>query len=239
MKKNYFKIVSKALLIGCLGVFLISCEGEDGENGIDGANGINGVDGVNGSNGTDGTNGENGTDGENGVGFDELTKYGKITLDIAGTRSDNVAFTHTDELKFIHNDAGNNDVFYNDPNMGFSVTRFVNSPDSHEDSSVRLSLSVNDVGLPTQNFEFNVRFDDYSVISDDLKYFNINSTFDQSNMGVSNATITDYSFDETTNNLRCTFTMTVAGANNITGNDMTISGTVDVIVLENLGGVRF
>ncbi|WP_103865833.1 collagen-like protein [Aquimarina sp. I32.4] len=212
-------------------MFLISCEGEDGENGIDGVNGISGVDGSNGA------NGQNGANGENGVGFDELTKYGKIILDIAGTRSDNVAFAHTAELKFIHNDSGNNEVFYDAPNIGFSVTRFVNSPDSREDSSVRLFLFVNDAGLPTQNFGFNVRFDDYSVISDDLKYFDIHDTYGQSDLGVSDANITGYSFDEATNNLRCTFMMTVAGTNNITGNDMIISGTVDVIVLENLGGV--
>ncbi|WP_438710151.1 hypothetical protein ACSTS3_13415 [Aquimarina muelleri] len=220
------KIVSKAVLIGFFGMFIVSCEGEDGVNGIDGQAGVDGVSGEN------GINGENGV---NGVGFEELTKYGAVTLNISGTRSDNVDFTHAGELKFTHNESGNNDVEFNDPNVNYSVVRFVNSPDSHDNSSVRLNLTVNDAGLSTQNFGFFVNFNGYSIISDDLKYFEISAGYADSNTSVSNFSITEYSFDEMTNNLKYTFTMTVAGANNITGNDMIISGTVDVIVLESLG----
>ncbi len=225
MKKNYFRIVRNAFVIACLGFSLVGCEGEDG------ANGLNGIAGINGEDGTDGN------DGTNGVGFDELTQYGSITINVAGMRSDDVPFTHEAELKFSHNDTGKNDFTNNDPNYDFSVIRFLNSPDAHDDNSVELDLTVNDAGLETQSFEFNVEFDGYAIVSsEDLKYFTISNDYDYDGTGVSNFSITDYSFDAVKNELKFSFTLDVAAANNTTGNDMTISGNVDVIVLENING---
>ena len=76
---------------------------------------------------------------------------------------------------------------------------------------------------------------DYKIISDDLKYMTLHNYFSQEQTGVSNIEIWDYSFDDTTNNLKFSFSLDVAAANNPTLHDLSISGTVDTIVLERLG----
>lgn len=58
MKKSK-NLLLKAMFFSCLGLAVMSCEGEDG---TDGSNGTNGVDGVDGTDGTDGTNGADGQD---------------------------------------------------------------------------------------------------------------------------------------------------------------------------------
>ncbi|MBS9463396.1 collagen-like protein, partial [Flagellimonas sp. 389] len=72
-----------------LSLCTVSCAPEDG---ADGTNGKKGIDGDNGQNGTNGTNGENGKDGAHGAGYEELAKYGHVTMVLEGTRTDNVAF---------------------------------------------------------------------------------------------------------------------------------------------------
>ena len=62
---------------------ITSCS--DGDNGT---NGVNGVDGIDGINSTDGKHGTNGQDGTNAVGYDELAKYGHVSLQLEGIRAD-------------------------------------------------------------------------------------------------------------------------------------------------------
>ncbi|WP_308993105.1 hypothetical protein QLS71_008750 [Mariniflexile litorale] len=221
MKKNYLKIISKTILITCLGVFLISCEGEDGINGENGINGEQGIDG------------ENGINGENGVGFDELVKYGSITINVAGTRPDDVAFTQEHEFRFIPNYSGSNDVSFEDSDIEFDVTRFINTPDADSNNSIYAYLGVEDAGLETQSFYFEIEFNGFSIVSDDLKYFQLWGYYSSENSDVTNFSITNYSFNDTTNNLTYSFTMDIE-EDVATGNDLTVSGTVNVIVLERL-----
>lgn len=55
------KKVSILLMVLIGGLFITSCEGEDG---LDGQDGINGIDGINGQDGADGADGQDGADGE-------------------------------------------------------------------------------------------------------------------------------------------------------------------------------
>ncbi|WP_103866465.1 hypothetical protein [Aquimarina sp. I32.4] len=70
------------------------------------------------------------------------------------------------------------------------------------------------------------------------KYFNISNNFPDTNTNITNVSITDYNFDETTNNLTFSFSFDVAGVANDTGNDLTITGKVDTIVFEGINNIR-
>ncbi len=230
MRNFNFKALYRAIFILGIGLFLANCDGEDGANGLDG------VDGINGENGE---NGENGLAGEDGEGFDELTQYGSITLNLSGTRADNVPFTHEAELKFSPSDIDDNNVRVFDDELSFRVLRFLNSPNSRDDNSVELDFRVNDVGSETQSFELFVDFEEFGIISnEDLKFFELGDFFSYNGSGITNFNVSDYNFDDATNVLAFSFTMDIAGDNNSTGNDLSISGTVDVIVFERVISVE-
>ncbi|GAA4277061.1 hypothetical protein [Aquimarina mytili] len=219
-----FKVLCRAICILGIGLFLANCEGEDGINGLDG------TDGINGENGLDGEN------GENGVGFDELSKYGSITLNISGTRADGEAFTHDEELKFITNEEGANYFNTEGSTLTFEVDR-ANSPGVNVNKSagsaagfyleVTDDSDFGDIGFFLQN---------YTILSDDLKLFTLD-TYVESGDKSSSLSVTDYSFDTTTNELKCSFVVEIENERT-TGNDMTISATIDVVVFENINIIR-
>ncbi len=231
MRTTYFKMMYKLILICCLGLFLANCEGEDGAVGPAGENGIDGVDGAN------GTNGANGTDGENGAGFDELTKFGSITLTLNGTRPDNEPFINTAIFKFTPIEISNNTFFVKDELTIFDVSRFLSVPDdAFQRTLAFIDFGVNNSGTPEQKIDsFILNIENYSVISDDLKYFEIDEKFNIfKDKAISNISITNYSFNEETNHLIFSFSFDVAAAENDTGNDLSVSGEVDVILLKKI-----
>ncbi|TPN85958.1 hypothetical protein [Aquimarina algicola] len=65
-------------------------------------------------------------------------------------------------------------------------------------------------------------------------FFELNDYIWATNSRVVNFNVTDYTFDEATNALSFSFSMDVNGDYNQTGNDLSISGTVDVIVFERV-----
>jgi hypothetical protein len=238
---KFFRVIGLVLAVSGL---VASCSVEDGVDGINGVNGINGVDGADGPagadgtdgvDGTNGTDGLDGTDGVDGLGFDEFDDYGSIILNLEGTRPDDVAFSHEAELKFISPEVGANVVEFEGSDVAFDFVRQAKSPDSHETNGLFIYLEVNDAGLITENFDLEIYFSEYAILSDDLKYIELDDDeYSQGDTGVSNVTITDYSFDDTTNNLKFSFTMDILGDNNETENDLSISGTVDVLVFEEV-----
>ncbi|QKX07568.1 collagen-like protein [Aquimarina sp. TRL1] len=219
---------------------LLSCEGEDGTNGLDGKDGINGVDGKDGHDGVNGTDGANGADGTNGEGFDELVKYGNITIMLDGTRPDNIVFKDTTSFRFTsvldYGERPYNNLFRTENadktnNYEFGVRRFLTAPDDTYQYSISdIVLNVNRVGEADQSFDFKLSLS-YYVVSNDNKYFEINNYFDSE---ITNLEITNYSFDETTNNLKFSFAFDVAAVDNSTRNDLKVSGVVDVFVLERI-----
>lgn len=222
MKNNFFKlfnIIGLAIIVSSL---FISCDANDGVDGI------NGIDGA---------------DGENGIGFNELVQYGSISLTVSGNRPDDATeFTHESVLRFIHNQPGNNNLnpqdfgpgFKAESNLEFYILRFLNSPDAFDASSFGFNLFVNDVGLESEDFELDIFFNRFNLLFDDLKYLEFNNSFYGTDEGVSNVTVSDYSFDETTNNLKFSFTFEIDGESNSTTNDLSISGIVDVLVFEEI-----
>lgn len=129
-----------------------------------------------------------------------------------------------------------------DPDLEFDFLRLVDAPNTDGINGVYIELYVDDHGLATENFDLEISFSDFAIFSDDLKYISLSDSYSgvlnntsRVNTGGSNTlVISDYSFDDTANNLKFSFTMDVPAVNSETGTDLSISGTVDVILFENV-----
>ena len=225
MKKKYLKVI----LICTLGILLSNCE--DGEIGTAGENGINGTNGIN---------------GENGAGFDELVKYGSIKLTLAGTKPDNVTFTETSEFKYAPVFANHNTFLKKNSNIYFNFSRFLSSPDDvFQGSKLYFFLEVKNMEGQDQTLDF-LGFDinEYAIISNNLTFHEINQTFkislpfDNNRTDIKNFNLTNYSFNDQTNNLIFSFSFIVSGDQNSTKNDLSVSGEVNVVILENINPKR-
>ena len=224
-----------------LGLTLISCSGDDGKDGIDGIDGINGTNGTDGKDGTNGENGTNGADGTDGIGFDELAQFGFITLKMEGVRVDNVAFQDSTSFKFMPADgfyvsqfsAVNSYLQGEDQWYDFFATRFISTPDDiYQNSYMSIVLSIGNIGQANQDFYFSYGITDYAVIGDDQKYFIVDHSYDTNSLV--DFKLIDPLYDPDSHHLTFSFDFTLEGAQNVTGNPLHISGTVDVIVLEQI-----
>lgn len=240
MKNRVLRILGAACLVLFISSSLTSCSVEDGVDGVNGSDGINGSDGADGADGSDGADGQNGADA---IGLEEFANYGSIELKVQGTRPDNVAFDYETELEFISPQLYYNSFQERNPDLEFDFLRLVDAPNAEEVNGTWIYLDVNDAGLPTEGFDLEIEFSDFAIFSDDLKYISLSDSYSGSlnsssrvvsNSGANTISITDYNFDDTTNNLKFSFTMDVDGASSETGHDLSIEGTVDVIVFENV-----
>jgi len=250
MKNKVLRILGAASLVVFMGSSMTSCSPEDG---IDGINGIDGMDGVDGA---DGANGADGADGADAIGLEKFAEYGSIEIKVQGIRPDSVAFDYETVLEFISPDLDRNNFEDEDPNHEFYFSRLLDAPNTDEINSASISLDVSDAGLASQSFSFEIDFRDFAIFGDDLTYILLddeyygsqNSTNNTNNNNNSNNrvgnntygqastfTISDYSFNDSTNNLQFTFSMQIDGADNETGNNLSIEGAVDVVVFENVG----
>lgn len=182
-----------------------------------------------------------GEDGKDGEGFSELTKYGSISMSLDGIRPDNLPFTDSQVFKFtsVADVDDYNSMYRSGDDLEFYVARFLSAPDdTYQETYVEFNLNVTDAGLPTESISLEYfDLEDYSVIADDYTYFVMNDYFrlyDPVTYGISNLSVTNYSFNDTTNRLRFDYSFVVDGANNDSNNELTITGTVDVNVLENI-----
>lgn len=66
------------------------------------------------------------------------------------------------------------------------------------------------------------------------KFGVVEMTFKEQDQIIYHLQITNYSFNDVTNELKFTFSVTVHGANNDSDNDMTLAGNVNVAVLEEI-----
>ncbi len=239
MKNNFLRILGATTLILFVASSITSCSVEDGVDGINGVDGQDGIDGINGADGQDGQ------DGADAIGLEDFAKYGSIDLRVQGMRPDSVAFDYETELEFISPQLYNNNFQDDDPDHEFYFLRLLDAPNVDEVNGAAISLDVIDAGLASQSFSFEIQFSDFAIFSDDLTYILLDDDYFGSintnnrvsnNYGLASTfTISDYSFDDTTNNLKFSFLMTVDGVNNETGNDLSIEGTVDIVVFENVG----
>lgn len=182
-----------------------------------------------------------GEDGKDGEGFSELTKYGSISMSLDGTRPDGLPFTNSEVFKFtsVAYVDDYNSMYRSGDDLDFYVARFLSAPDdTYQETYVEFELNVTDAGLPTETVtlhDFDIQ--EYAVISDDYTYFLLNDYFrlyDPITYGISNVSVTNYSFNDTTNRLRFDYSFVVNGSNNDSDNELTITGTVDVNVLEDI-----
>ncbi|WP_025741042.1 hypothetical protein [Aquimarina pacifica] len=233
MKKIYFKTI----LACCLVIFLACEGGEDGPNGIDGVNGIDG---------TDGENGVDGIDGETAEIYDLFSKYGSISLTIEGTRPDDVPFTDEVMFKFAPTTSTStggwgpedetNLVNIEEDEISFNIARFLSIPDAEvfNQAYAALNLIVSDPGEETESLSFALNLDNYEILTEDSKYFVLDESFD-SDSNIINLEITNYSFDQITNNLVLSFSFDLPADESNIGTDLSITGEIDVVVLEQYG----
>ncbi|WP_421807957.1 hypothetical protein [Flagellimonas sp.] len=262
MKIN--KLFGLPLLV--LTLCLTSCsDGEDGASGLSGIScwDING-DGINdadedinqdgqfnaldcqGLNGQDGADGMDGTDGTDGEGFDELTQFGSITVNLSGTRPDGETFEDSAVFKFagldggFFDDGGNTMLIEEGPDFtaySFGIFRFLTAPDDSVNRSFTgFSLVFSNLGEADESLLLgSLSINEYTVIGDDYKYFVMTDSFQSGANGTSEFEFTDLSFDrENNNNLSFSYSFEVLAANNSTGNPLTVSGEVDVYLLEKI-----
>jgi len=234
-----------------LGVTMTSCSIEDGKDGIDGIDGRDGQDGLNGADGQDGADGADGVngldgapgqDGIDGLGLEELAKYGFITLELSGTRPDNLPFEDSASYRFSPIDPDDFDIYNivtitqvgNDTEYFFNFRRFLSSPEgTYTINYMDWELTVVNLGQETESVGDVVIALKHGVIGDDYKYFMINDEYESGGAGISEMTFTDLAFDPNAgNHLSFSYAFTVNGANNSSGNDLSISGMVDVNLLE-------
>ncbi|MBS9462377.1 hypothetical protein KIM67_08150 [Flagellimonas sp. 389] len=228
------------IAICALALCTISCS--DGEDGTDGIDGIEGKDGDNGSNGTNGVNGQNGQDG---VGFDELTKFGDITVQLVGTRPDDEPFSDSKTYRFAPVEAGvlnsTNDVqifpFGGGATYQFQIARFYANPDDiHNDNFISFYILINNVGEEDESLlNATITINNHAVI-DDGKFFIMNDFFSS---GMPNTLIpefefSDMAFDPDTNHLSFAYRLLATADGNSSENDLTVTGAVDVTLLEQI-----
>lgn len=211
--------------------FLFTNCAEDGEPGPAGQDGIDGVDG---QDGQDGQNGQDGQDGQDGQGFDELLEYGNIMVYLDGTRPDGIAFRDTSNFRFvpIEDISSENTVTVTDNISQYRAMRFLSAPDDiyqYTASRMQLTATEDQGNITFDNFNLSFRKD---IVTPDYKVFDMNDTYTETNY--SNLVISDYSYDQTTNNLRFSFSFETPASSNDTGHDLNVSGEVNVIVLERI-----
>ena len=218
-------------------------DGVDGTNGQDGADGQDGVDGTNGADGQDGQDGADGQDGQNGAGFDEMTKYGEVISTLSGTRPDGIPFEDMATFKFTPIDADDFDSYNivsstqigDDMEYDIAFRRFYSSPDgTYNINFIQWELVVLNLGQETQNVQSaTLTINNYGVIGDDNKYFMVDDVYASGGAGVSEMAFTDMVFDPNAgNHLTFSYSFTVDVANNDSGHELSVSGTVDVNLLE-------
>lgn len=226
MKSHNYIQAYKILLVCCFGLLLSSCEAEDGLTGINGANGIDGIDGT------------------DGLGFDENTKFGSITVTLEGTRPDNQSFADTEIFRFVPLSPDflpiGNTVTTNESDLQFNVGRFLSAPDdAFQSASILLRLIVSDPGETNQIVDLDLLIENYAVVSEDFTFFDVTNTINVvDDNTVNNAVVTNFSFNEETNALTFSFTADIPAELNTTGNDISVSGEVDVIVLKEIPGLE-
>jgi hypothetical protein len=246
-------LIKCTLLILCIS--FNSClvqDGEDGVDGIDGKNGIDGIDGIDGINGQDGQDGapgatgpqgNTGNDGQDGAGLEEMAQYGSITMNLNGTRPDDIPFTSEATFEFSTLDGTDIDNYNsvvttqsgNDVIHIFNLRRFITSPsETYNAGFIQWSdFIVTNLGTENQDIELldEIWINNHAVILEGNKYFIIDNHL--ASEDIIGFTITNLIFDINDNNhLTFSYSFSVDAADNDSGNELNVSGEVDVYLFE-------
>ncbi|MBT1686754.1 collagen-like triple helix repeat-containing protein [Dawidia soli] len=207
--------------IATSGFLFTACEGEDGEPGAAGPQG---------------EKGDKGDAGEDGVGFDEAVQYGNIVVQFKGARADGVAFNKTIDFKFSPTGPDAAYYSYATPYQteGGAVTEFriqrFNSAvvsdysEGGSNSSVAFHFNKYEEGESYIDLDLNV-----AIVSDDLKFFILGDDYYENTFS---ETVSEYSFNSVTSELKFTFHLVVPEENNSTGHELEITADVNTKVLQ-------
>ncbi len=223
MKKVSILFVS--LMILSLG--LVSCS--DGEDGLPGPNGSPGQPGANADKGAPGTDG---TNGEDAIGYEELTQYGSVTVNLQGTRPDNIPFDDSVEFKFSNTEVIDG-INVQDNLTEFSIVRFLSTPDNaYQNTHQTTKLDIANLGEANEVLDdFTFTIENLPIVGADNKYFVLNLAFIQNNP---TDIIQNFAFDPVDNHLTYSYEFIVNALSNSSGFDLTVSGEVDVFLLDEL-----
>jgi Collagen triple helix repeat (20 copies). len=198
------------LSILCIGLTLTSCSIEDGKDGIDGIDGLDGKDGANGQDGAsgeDGAPGEDGAagqDGEDGVGINSLAEYGWVSLELSGTRPDEIAFEESSVFLFTPNDPEDWEDYNiveitpigSDTEHFFNFRRYLSTPNTDVNNNfVDWEVSILNLGEQSESIQSIKVFIKHGILDTDNKYFMINDEYQSGGTGVSEMVITDLTFN--------------------------------------------
>ena len=209
-----FTIVTSVLL-------LTACEGEDGEPGAAGPQG---------------EKGDTGDAGEDGIGFDEAVQYGNIVVQFKGTRTDNVAFNKTIDFKF--SPTGPDAAYYSyaslyqtegGPAAEYRIQRFNSAvvsdySEGESNSYINFQFTKYEEDESYVNLNLNV-----AIVSDDMKFFSLWDDFSEITFSES---VSEYSFNSVTSELKFKFHLIVPEDSNSTGHELEITADVNTKVLQ-------
>ena len=210
-----------------LGLGLVSCS--DGEDGLPGPNGDPGLAGADGNPGDPGTDGN---DGSNGVGYDEMVQYGSVTIHLEGIRPDAIPFEYATEFKFSNTEV-HDGIHVSNNTTNLYHAKFLGNPDeTYQNTYQATALSIVNLGEANEAFtHFTYTISNLAVVGDDNKYFVLHLEFGQADP---TDIIQDFVFDPSENHLTYTYSFVVNSENNTSGHDLTVSGEVDVYLLDEL-----
>ena len=212
-----------ALLVG---MTLISCSGDDGKDGMAGIDGGNG------------TNGQDGTDGTNGIGFDELTRYGSVTLELNGNRPDGITIDYSTIFKFTqtNGETYSSNILHQDKDVFLQFTRFYSSPDDYYNGNfIHFYIQISNFGETTQAINYSeVQIQGHPVIGTDNKYFILDDLYESNTNGTSEIEYTDFNFDPDDNHLTFNYSFFVDASANDSTHPLHVKGSGDVYLLEEI-----
>ena len=175
--------------------------------------------------------GEDGHIGANADQYDEMTKYGSITLIVSGKGSDGSPILDTVAYRYcprLWNSTVSSSP--NSPNTYISIERMQTIGDVTNDLPPEADLylrSVNKAGVET--------LDDMSLeliaqITSSTNQLILFNPWDRLEIPVTD--VTEYNYNAATGEVKTRFTLKIPAAKNPTSNELTIAGEVDAIVLE-------
>lgn len=218
-------------------------DGMDGINGIDGKDGIDGLDGQDGADGADGPQGPQGEPGKDGAGLDEMAQYGFISMNLSGTRPDDVLFESEAIFEFSTLDGTDIDDYNSvvitqsgdDLIHTFNLRRFITPPSETYNAGFIewADFTITNPGTENQAVELmdEIWINNHAVILEGNKYFIIDDHI--ASTDIIGLTISNLTYDPNDNNhLTFSYSFTVDGANNGSGHELNVSGEVDVYPFE-------
>lgn len=172
--------------------------------------------------------GEDGLNGNNAEQYDELTKYGSVTLTFSGKTGDDAAILDTVAFPYALSPAFST-MMTDGESTTFNVSRLETMEDGVDgDLTPNFYLFAHSSGSNKPDFAV---FRLYTrIITANNQHILL--PFADGGIEIPSSGISNYSYDAASGKLKFNFTVTIPAEENYTTNDLAITGVVDVIVFE-------